>query len=1488
MPLHRVPQCAISQTARLDQLRADRAVEGLRPYLAQFDCFPEGRDPKTSPIREEELKELVKHWKLHRQRNFWRENTTKDDLVHVLEAHVQHLREQERRRAKFRAEMDKGADDGGGDDGENRGLGTLMHDETLHRDDDDEPVDVDTTMLRMRVALPLLSMLKGGGLTELPDDCLLYMSRVGMVGAGKINPALQAENSRAVKVQQSTPAPKPGNLSTGGSIESGPMDASSSADSSVGGGGIGGGGGRADNARKQTMLKRNLAAGLGNVSYREASAVLSQPPALKSLLELARDSDEEVVYMSSVALHNLSLHPTDRAQLLKTNGAIFVLFDLTMHPVIEVRENAAKALARLTMDPGAQVNLVGNSAHVVLKEMFKQSNREIDKAALTGVVNLASVPGATVADVVIETLMKLSTDEDENIQTLICEAMLNLSILSCSRANIVDVGAMTVLANLMSHEPVSVETHACVAQVLCNLSTMRVNQGDMMREGVVRMVAELVEAEPPLVVLQYCAETIAYHACNHSRHEEMVSQGAVPTMVAIAAVPDISLATKMSASCAMAHLTSTYECCPQIVRQKALPVLIDLLDEEELVIKKDAVTALCNLLVHPDTKRATIESGVISALVSLSQASDVTLNQVCAMALFNLSCSAEIHETILEQGGVQAIITLLSSSNNAEVVSNCVKATCNLSVGEDSQGQIIERRGVPVMVEVAQREATPLPVRKLIAATLFNLSSLPEGRESMIADDAVRCAIELSVIPSKPTKFACAGCLMNLAVVEEALDSGLVPALKELAQTDDVATLLRVATAFAYLSSQKKARSTMCAEPGMSKVLNSMMRSGHEETQVESATCLTNMTTLEAWTWGKSCLDDFIVIALLRTNSEKTKLLCTKVLFNVLVDPTSRADMINKGVLYALMRISQLHNVYIHQICVQAVFNLSCQKAMHPSLHDNQVAPMLSAMTRVAQRVSMRQDLANALANLSCEGGHEFNLVNDGGLSVFKQLIKQPDVPTKLALVRFLANVSTSEQVLTTLVADTEVLDGLLKLVKSDVEALLDRACLALCNITCATAAHGDLTEGGTVETLVEVLSKTDNQRTIKMSVKALRNLLVCNPLLSGRLLNANGIPVLVKHMADPQDMETCALCARICFVIATVPQGDLVERLIDGGILEGLKAMSTVLDDPTAKSETLIALCNVSRCVGKHATIVEAGVVQAVVNLALSSGSGSVLDADPSFAFNVAATMRNLSTVEANHGPLVRTAGAVKLLVDVAAAPDQTTREHVALALHNLCTARESAGRVSVAKQGGLDVLVGLSEGGSSTMKTFCGLALQSLSAASPASGPEMAGRLVTCMLAIKDVDESEPTRIVEPNVAGASSSNTLLSGRTACCWDDEPEPTWAYHIESLLDLPKLPVIDPTAGSQDPQKGAGISIEPKGSSGGEGGSDASLEQPRARMLPHDEPELIAGSFTTMVASTDRILADPTFLRPPADPEDNGGSSTPKALLPPVKGAAPK
>lgn len=85
---HRLSQNARNTSELLQELERDKELEVLREYLTRFDLFPRKRDPASAPIRFEELKELVKHWKLHRQRNFWKNHTTKEDLVRTLYRHI--------------------------------------------------------------------------------------------------------------------------------------------------------------------------------------------------------------------------------------------------------------------------------------------------------------------------------------------------------------------------------------------------------------------------------------------------------------------------------------------------------------------------------------------------------------------------------------------------------------------------------------------------------------------------------------------------------------------------------------------------------------------------------------------------------------------------------------------------------------------------------------------------------------------------------------------------------------------------------------------------------------------------------------------------------------------------------------------------------------------------------------------------------------------------------------------------------------------------------------------------------------------------------------------------------------------------------------------------------------------------------------------------------------------------------------------------------
>ena len=78
------PTCAVLAATRFAEFPRQERINSLRPYLIRYNLFPPRRDPETAPIRMEELKGLVRKWKLHHERNFWRNHQNKDDVVNAL------------------------------------------------------------------------------------------------------------------------------------------------------------------------------------------------------------------------------------------------------------------------------------------------------------------------------------------------------------------------------------------------------------------------------------------------------------------------------------------------------------------------------------------------------------------------------------------------------------------------------------------------------------------------------------------------------------------------------------------------------------------------------------------------------------------------------------------------------------------------------------------------------------------------------------------------------------------------------------------------------------------------------------------------------------------------------------------------------------------------------------------------------------------------------------------------------------------------------------------------------------------------------------------------------------------------------------------------------------------------------------------------------------------------------------------------------------
>ena len=87
------PQCALGQRRqRFAEFPRQERINSLRPHLIRYSLFPPRRDPETAPITMEELKGLVRKWKLHHERNFWRNHTSKDDVVNALHAYMRERR----------------------------------------------------------------------------------------------------------------------------------------------------------------------------------------------------------------------------------------------------------------------------------------------------------------------------------------------------------------------------------------------------------------------------------------------------------------------------------------------------------------------------------------------------------------------------------------------------------------------------------------------------------------------------------------------------------------------------------------------------------------------------------------------------------------------------------------------------------------------------------------------------------------------------------------------------------------------------------------------------------------------------------------------------------------------------------------------------------------------------------------------------------------------------------------------------------------------------------------------------------------------------------------------------------------------------------------------------------------------------------------------------------------------------------------------------
>eukprot|EP00639_Heterosigma_akashiwo_P017545 CAMPEP_0206386794 /NCGR_PEP_ID=MMETSP0294-20121207/16172_1 /ASSEMBLY_ACC=CAM_ASM_000327 /TAXON_ID=39354 /ORGANISM="Heterosigma akashiwo, Strain CCMP2393" /LENGTH=1129 /DNA_ID=CAMNT_0053837943 /DNA_START=67 /DNA_END=3453 /DNA_ORIENTATION=+ len=1027
-----VPKSQQAMLGHLEELKRKENLELLREPLIEYNLFPYDKDPHTATITVEELKKLVRHWKLHEARGFWKTHSEKEDLMRALLDYMHHHNLYNNRTPAAPAPQPKRPEKSKG-----RPRPAVNH---------------------KRVLKPYQGDLFGRFDNS---DGLLYLSRMNP------NQKLPDRKNREEKTKEVKA------LNTLGTMFAPPPDHDSGASTPLGLEGedraealrqISGSSLSGVEEQAEADTKVSVAERLYQFTISKGSELaMVNEGVLHALAQVLSGSEDfRIDFYVAAALLNLSVAPEAREAMVDRAALHDCLALVLSSPAAEATtaQFAAKALYNLSCRPGLEDRLMA-VAQVMLTSLVGMDNEEVRYYACAAAVNLfPCLERHRLVDPMIPALTTLAAGEGgPAVLRLVGEVIYRMAYYEYLRTTMVDLSIVPSLGAVAAREGLPLDLCVLLASALANLSRAAEARDKMVRTGAVpaleRLAHAAVEEEGAAAAAAEdrahrleLRRLIATALCNLSANEKLGSgpssdekmkmDQAVPTLVEVGlGARDLDLKVKVAGALANLTLSQNLMVVERMVAQGAPRVLMELVTTEHdasrpveptaagegaASLAALVVGALCNLLYDAANHAAMVQQGILETLTAvLERERAPEVARIVARAFANLSGSAEHADRFLSSGLVAAVIALAEPGGaegrggDPDVQRTALGAFGYLSalppVGQVLMGARFVATASRIGAEAAaawaggeralaqsqaalQRQASDdnlraddaaaleaegrrleaaqaerLALMTRVADVLSNLSLEEAHCVPLIEQGGLECALKFCAMDDSGLLARCSSilCRMSMANVRgHEVRQGL-SLLEQKSSDKDV--LHSCSLAMFAMSCQPDVVDEMTQDPVMLKRLISLMREGTGMTQAYSAKALCNLSRQKACArilLDYKVVDDLVVIALLRSNSDEIKEICSQSLFNLLVHEESRPEMVAKGVVWALCKLARQDSQRTQAICAQTLYNLSFQPATAQVLVDlGMVAVAVSVVLSPPEaEVPTQRHLATALVNL--------------------------------------------------------------------------------------------------------------------------------------------------------------------------------------------------------------------------------------------------------------------------------------------------------------------------------------------------------------------------------------------------------------------------------------------------------------------------------------------------------------------------------------------
>lgn len=1167
-----------------------------------------------------------------------------------------------------------------------------------------------------------------------------------------------------------------------------------------------------------------------------------QEGCMLALSRLSVFDDIEVKKFCAAAILNLTWESSLCIRMVE-EGVLLALLELAKAQHEEIRRNTSMALCRFSYERSGQLRLVQEGCVSAIISMLNSPDYETKEACVKALINIASYSGSGVAESVVQTILKISARKEQASVSLSAEAIYNLSLLTVPRGKVVEDGILDNICELsQSASDSDVKIH--LATALSNFSGFQSNLEHLSQVRVLECLEDLLKFENE-VVRERCAFTVANISSHPTSLKNLVLSDAVVQLVEMG--QKASEAVQESIALSLSNMAATADSRQLLARFGVVSLLLHFLEESSSLTKQYAIVSLCSLMVNPAMCSELMQSNTPAVLAHLATSSHDKVKELCANALFNLSCEKSLHGYLLKDDVIKAIARLCKkfvvNKDGVEVEDDtpvnandktpavllrtqecAIACLFNLSFFDESRKVLIRVDIVKTLFQIFQRPVKNDELTKQCAGIVANLSFDVDSRARMVEDGCVRLIRKLMNSSSKDTLLCCSIACCNLAA--EALEkTPILTMLIDLSSSPHAAITLTCATAFSKLASNVAFRPTLTKSPELYPALTLMMRCGIEDIQIYSAVTLCNLAVERSQRsrhiWKEGTVPDFIVNSLLRINSDSTKEICARALYNLLTHDEYRMAHIKEGVLYALVKLARLESVEIRSLCVTVLYNLSCDPAMLDILMEINVAQVITKMCEMEfSNQDIHRRLAACLMNIAMKQGNEAKLVEGGALVATLVLAEHNDAPTMRCCASVLCYLSSQRANCEAMVA-SGLVDVLVRMIASDDSQQNLFGLNALCNISCVPALHDRvIEESGVIQPTIRLFSASEEEHVLLGCAHTLYNL-THHVRFRKTLLQKELLDVLqIAFSRSPASPQLVDVCVQIIAILCEDPQ-DWSEIAAKGAV-KVLRAVAPHCS-PATMLHCIFALSQLARCERVGLTVLTDGALDVIASAVLSPPAVRTAAADEPTAATAAAAphavsaelaercsiiLRSLSTSLECLPALMEDRRLIPIIKAITAdGMRKDTCKNAILTLYNVSSCK-SPGLDTLVASGVIRVLIRLSTVGGPDMAPACAIALAHIKHVqkdrdrSAAEGgteeeapDEMEEGIMTTLLAMIDLDQASVHRVDRMALTLPANLPPLrpaewvfIAGDTSIRLGSQLPVSWAVHNSSIDDARFVP----------------------------------------------------------------------------------------------------